>query len=108
MDKFEALRSKKKVLDTRRYGDISELMALLKHVGATALKLDVTHKTHHIFLPSMTPIASLEQIPYTGMNRLINTIVRLPLWIQARFGQHGQQFSMRFETWCRSLSLCML
>ena len=36
MDKFEALVTKKILLDTRRYGDISEIMALLKHVGAMA------------------------------------------------------------------------
>ena len=43
IDKFDALVTKKRMLDTRRYGDISELMVLLQHVGATALKLDVTH-----------------------------------------------------------------
>ena len=48
MDKFEALRSNTRVLVTRRYGDISELMALLKRVGATALKLDVTQEASYV------------------------------------------------------------
>ena len=75
MDKFEALRSKKRVLDTRRYGDISELMALLKHVGATVLKLDVTHKKHHMFLPSMTPITSLEEAADSLISQHVDIIL---------------------------------
>ena len=35
LDKFEALVVKKKVLETRRYGDTPELLALLRHAGAT-------------------------------------------------------------------------
>jgi len=42
MDKFEALLSQKKVLETRRFGDSAELCALLRRVGATFMKLDVT------------------------------------------------------------------
>ena len=62
MDKFEALVTKKRMLDARRYGDTPELLALLKRAGATFLKLDVTHKTDHFLLPSGTLIASLEQV----------------------------------------------
>ena len=35
LDKFEALVVKKKVLETRRYVDTPELLALLRHAGAT-------------------------------------------------------------------------
>ena len=59
MDKFEALLLKKKVLETRRFGDSAELCALLRRVGATFLKLDVTGNRAHYFLPSGTHIESL-------------------------------------------------
>ena len=49
MDKFEALVTKKRMLDTRQYGDTEELLALLRRAGATFLKLDVTDRTDHLW-----------------------------------------------------------
>ena len=75
MDKFEALLLKKKVLETRRFGDSAELCALLGRVGATFLKLDVTKNRAHYGLPSQKHIASLEQVAHILMTEAVDAIL---------------------------------
>ena len=60
-------------------------MALLRRAGATFLKLDVTDRTDHRFLPSGTHIASLEQVADIVMTEAVDAI--LLRWNEQNF-QH--------------------
>ena len=83
LDKLEALLLKKRVLETRRFGDSAELCALLRRVGATFLKLDVTENRAHYLLPSGTHIASLEQAADILITQAVDGI--LLHWFEEQF-----------------------
>ena len=75
LDKFDALVTKQQVLLERQYGDTAELIALLRRVGATFLKLDVTKNMAHYLLPSNKNIASLEQVADILMTEAVDGIL---------------------------------